>query len=248
MCGRYATTRTAPDLAALFEAYDATDAPLAPDYNVAPTDPVPVCRVSASRQGRVIEVARWGLVPSWAADRRSGARMINARAETVATARAFARSFAGRRCLIPADGWYEFAVAPAGGHGKQPYFMTPRDGSPVVFGGLWTVWGPADDRLLTCSIVTTAAVGELAEVHDRMPLLLPPQRWEAWLTAATDLDALLVAPSSGQVEALEIRAVGRAVGDVRNDGPELIAPLAGAAPLGSTRHAAAPDPVDLTLF
>lgn len=250
MCGRYATTRTAPDLAALFEAYDATAEPLTPDYNVAPTDPVPLCRVSATRQGRVIEVARWGLIPSWATDRRVGARMINARAETVATTRAFARAFATRRCLIPADGWYEFAPAPAGGRGKQPYFMTPRDGSPVVFAGLWSVWGPAEgeDKLLTCSIVTTAAVGELADVHDRMPLLLGPDRWDAWLTAATALDDLLVPPSLEAVGALEIRAVGRAVGDVRNDGPGLIAPLPGVPPLGSARHAVPPEPADLTLF
>jgi putative SOS response-associated peptidase YedK len=248
MCGRYATTRTAPDLAALFEAYDATTAPVAPDYNVAPTDPVPVCRVSVTREARVIEVARWGLVPSWATDRRVGARMINARAETVATARAFARAFATRRCLVPADGWYEFAPAPAGGRGKQPYYMTPRDGSPVVFAGLWSVWGPADGRLLTCSIVTTGAVGELADVHDRMPLLLGPDRWDAWLTATTALDDLLVPPSPAAVAALEIRAVGPAVGDVRNDGPGLIAAVPGVAPLGAARHAAPPDPVDLTLF
>jgi putative SOS response-associated peptidase YedK len=248
MCGRYATTRTAADLSAIFEAYDATTARLAPDYNVAPTDAGPVCRVSASRQGRVLEVARWGLVPSWAADRKIGARMINARVETVATARAFARSFATRRCLVPADGWYEFAPAPAGGRGKQPYFMTPRDGSPVVFAGLWSVCGPAGDRLLTFSIVTTAAVGELADVHDRMPLLLSPDRWDAWLTATTALEELLVPPSPAQVAALEIRAVGPAVGDVRNDGPELIAPRPGVPQLGSARHAAPPEPVDLTLF
>ncbi len=247
MCGRYATTRTAADLSALFEALDTT-AGVKADYNVAPTDPVPVVRMSSTHQGRVLELARWGLVPSWAADLKAGARMINARAETVATARAFARPFATRRCLVPADGWYEFAPAPAGGRGKQPYFMTPRDGSPVVFAGLWSVWGPADGKVLTCSIVTTAAVGELIDVHDRMPLLLSPERWTTWLTATTDLDTLLAPPSGDQVAALEIRPVSRAVGDVHNDGPELVLPVSGVPPLGSTGHASPPDPVDLTLF
>jgi putative SOS response-associated peptidase YedK len=235
MCGRYATTRSAADLSMLFEALDVTEAGTAVpvDYNVAPTDPVPVIRMSTSYAGRVLDIARWGLVPPWAGDRRIGSRMINARAETVATMKAFARPFASRRCLIPATGWYEFAPDPTG-RGKQPYFMTPRDGGPVVFGGLWSVWGDAGERLLTCSIVTTAAVGELTAVHNRMPLILGRDRWEPWLTARTDLADLLTAPTGAQVGALEIRAVGKAVGDVRSDGPGLIDPVR--------------QSVDLTLF
>ncbi len=237
MCGRYATTRTATDLSALFDAIDTTasdpddaatdpaDAPargrVVVDYNVAPTDPIPIVRMSASVGARVLSVARWGLVPPWATDRRVGARMINARAETVATTKAFARPFAARRCLVPATGWYEFAVA-AGSTRKQPYFMTPRNGEPVVFGGLWSVWGPPGDRLLTCSIVTMEAIGDLTAVHDRMPLMLARDRWDAWLTTATDLGGLLAPPSLAEVEALEIRPVSGAVGDVRNDGPQLI--------------------------
>jgi putative SOS response-associated peptidase YedK len=255
MCGRYATTRTATDLSALFEALDTTSVLASDDgspagdvaavgsdrvvidYNVAPTDPVPIVRMSATAGGRVLSVARWGLVPPWAADRRVGARMINSRAETVATTKAFARPFATRRCLVPATGWYEFA-ATAGSTRKQPYFMTPRNGEPVVFGGLWSVWGPSGDRLLTCSIVTTAAIGDLTSVHNRMPLMLSRDRWSAWLTATADLDGLLEPPTDADVEALEIRPVGVAVGDVRNDGPQLIERL--------------PEPadaaVDLTLF
>ncbi len=192
MCGRYATTRSAADLTALFEALDVSGGSIAVDYNVAPTDPVPVIRMSGSRGGRVLDVARWGLVPSWATDRKVGARMINARAETIASLKAFAIPFARRRCLIPATGWYEFAPRPVGGAGgkaarKQPYFMTSREGGPVVFGGVWTVWSSPDGsipKLLTSSIVTTAAVGELADVHSRMPLVLSADRWPAWLTAA----------------------------------------------------------------
>jgi putative SOS response-associated peptidase YedK len=254
MCGRYATTHSATDLSSIFDAIDATedDESIAVDYNVAPTDPVPIIRMSASAavaaeaagsgaSGRVLSVARWGLVPPWATDRRSGARMINARAETVATTRAFAKPFATRRCLVPAAGWYEFAppaVTAPPKMKKQPYFMTPISGEPVVFGGLWSVWGGPDERLLTCSIVTTAAIGELTAVHDRMPLILSADRWDSWLTATTDLSELLMPPTEDQVAALEIRPVGLAVGDVRNDGPDLVRRLSDVASA----------PADLTLF
>lgn len=246
MCGRYATTRSATDLSAILEAIDLTEGAVAVDYNVAPTDPVPIVRMSASHGGRVVQVARWGLVPSWATDRRVGARMINARAETVATARAFAKPFALRRCLVPATGWYEFAPPPLGGKAKQPYFMTPRDGGPVVFGGLWTVWG--DEKLLTCSIVTTEAVGDLTAVHSRMPLVLSADRWASWLTERDHLDALLVPPSAADIAALEIRAVGSAVGDVRNDGPSLVEALPGFPPAGSAPLGPVAEATDLTLF
>jgi putative SOS response-associated peptidase YedK len=263
MCGRYATTRTAADLTALFDALDVSRGAIAVDYNVAPTDPVPVIRMSATHGGRVLDVARWGLVPSWASDRRAGARMINARAETIASMKAFAIPFARRRCLIPATGWYEFAPSRDDGSvgrqpgrsgkspRKQPYFMTPRDGRLVVFGGVWTVWSSPDGsvpKLLTSSIVTTAAVGELASVHSRMPLVLPPERWEPWLTASRDLDMLLTPPSPADVAALEVRAVGPAVGDVRNDGPGLIEPVPGYPEGGAARLVPVPDRADLTLF
>ncbi|WP_328343279.1 SOS response-associated peptidase [Micromonospora sp. NBC_00421] len=215
MCGRYATTRSAGDLSAVFESSDDTDGGLRPDHNVAPTDPVPVVRVDAE-QGRVLSVGRWGLVPHWAKSASGAARMINARAETVATSRAYAVPFARRRCLVPADGWYEW-VRLAGG-GKQPYFMTPHDGSVLALAGIWSRW----ESLLTFSVLTTAAVGELAEVHDRMPLLLPADRWADWLAPADDPAALLVPPPPQWLDGLEIRPVGPAVGDVRNDGPGLI--------------------------
>jgi putative SOS response-associated peptidase YedK len=241
MCGRYATTRSAVDLAALFDAQDETDDGLSPDYNIAPTDPVPVVRVSKSADARVISLLSWGLVPSYAKDAKGAARMINARAETVATSGAFASSFAKRRCLVPADGWYEWVKL--GPKEKQAYFMTPRDGGIVAFAGLWSVWSDAERTLLTCSVVTTAARGDLLTVHDRMPLVLSPDRWEGWLGAETDANSLLTPPSDEYLSALEIRPVGSAVGDVRNDGPSLVARIPGiATPVKPDGR------VDLTLF
>ncbi len=263
MCGRYATTRSATDLAELFGAEDDTGGVLVPDYNVAPTDPVPVVR---GRPEPRLAVARWGLVPAWAADdrgaagrtpggSRSAARRINARAETVATASSFARPFRRRRCLVPADGWYEWRRTPDGRR-KQAYFMTPRDGGVLAFAGL-SATSPAG--VLTCSVVTMPALGDLALVHDRMPLILPRERWDDWLGygpgggtgpdgrpgdhAVLDPHVLLVPPPESLLAGLEIRPVGPAVGDVRNDGPQLVDRIS-ADPL----HDRDVEPTNLTLF
>jgi putative SOS response-associated peptidase YedK len=247
MCGRYATTRSATDLSAFFEAYDVTSG-LDADYNVAPTDPVPVVRMSQGRGARVLDTARWGLVPPWATDLRGGARMINARSETVATSRAFGPSFARRRCLVPADGWFEWV---RDGRARQAFYLTPSDGSVLAFAGLWSTWsggtrtggsgatgggatgggvaggderaGAAEqERLITCSVLTTAALGELTRVHERMPLILSADRWEQWLAGGGDAGELLRPPSAREVAAIELRPVGAAVGNVRNNGPDLV--------------------------
>jgi putative SOS response-associated peptidase YedK len=218
--------RDLDDLVAEFEAEDAVGQPMPPDYNVAPTDPVP-CVLTRHRSGdgggpvvRQLRVARWGLVPSWSPDPTRAARMINARAETITELPAFRSAVARRRCLVPADGWYEWAPSDTGG--KQPTYLTPRDDRGLAFAGLYEIWGP--DKLLTTSIVTTAAVGELTRVHSRMPLVLPRRSWAAWLDPArTDATALLE-PDLDAIADLELRPVGPAVGSVRNDGPELIAP------------------------
>jgi putative SOS response-associated peptidase YedK len=233
MCGRYASTRSSTDLATLFDAFDMTDDSLVPDYNIAPTDPAPIVRLSASLGRRVLTAARWGLVPAWSTDTRGAARMINARAETVATSKAFATSFERRRCLVPADGWYEWARTAGGG--KQPYFMTRRDEEPLVFGGIWSTWGTQSAQLLTFSVITMPAAGELTRVHDRMPLVLSPDRWSAWLncidgrsaSSRADLDGLglLRPPAEDYAAGIEQRPVSTAVSDVRNDGPDLIVPI-----------------------
>ena len=247
MCGRYANSQSAARLSELFEAVDDTGGALAPDYNVAPTDPAPVVRVSRSAAARVVQVARWGLLPTWAKDARGAARMINARAETVATSKAFAPSFARRRCLVPVDGWYEWSRLDSGA--RQAYFITGSagtgsagtdsagpgsagtgsggtelGGSGVLgLAGLWSSWGTGDQRRLTFSVVTVPAVGQLREIHDRMPLILAPSCWSDWLEAGDGdpPEHLLAPPSVDQLDTLELRPVGSAVGDVRNDGPHL---------------------------
>jgi putative SOS response-associated peptidase YedK len=151
--------------------------------------------------------------------------MINARAETVATSRAFAPSFQRRRCLVPADGWFEWV---RDGKRKQAFYMTPRDSSVLAFAGIWTMWR---EQTLTCSVLTTAALGGLAEVHDRMPLILPRERWPEWLAGGGDAAALLQPMSPAELAAIEVRPVRPDVGNVRNNGPHLLtAPEAVTAP------------------
>ncbi|OZV82453.1 DUF159 family protein [Micromonospora echinospora] len=242
MCGRYATTRGSGTLSQLFEAYDDTDGRLRPDWNVAPTKPVPVIRVD-DEGARALSLARWGLLPPWATSPAAGARMINARAETVATSRAYAAPFARRRCLVPADGWYEWARTEGG---KQPYYLTRTDGDVLALAGIWSVWRGPDGPRLTCSVLTTAALGVLADVHDRMPVLLPPDRWGRWLAPTADPTALLGADEDW-LAGLEIRPVGPAVGNVRNEGPELTARVPGV-PVPRRRPPVAEAADEMTLF
>lgn len=235
MCGRYAASNNPDDLQVEFEAILPDDAPRAPaSYNVAPTDPVYAVRTRKPKNAdlkpyRELSVVSWGLVPSWAKDRKIGSRMFNARVESLTEKAAFRTAFQRRRALIPADGWYEWMVTggtASGGTraGKQPYFMTPEDGSVLAFAGLWEIWGTKPDLLLTCTVITIPAVGDLAEIHDRMPFVLPRDRWDAWLDPAQqDLTILLEPTSLEVVERLERRPVGPEVGNVKNNGPELVA-------------------------
>ena len=252
MCGRYASTRSRVELIDEFGVeQDRVAEPLPPDYNVAPTkriygvlaqperddrsgagdDGRSAARPAAARQLRVL---RWGLVPSWAKDPSVGGRMINARAETVAEKPAFRSAFAKRRCLLPADGYYEWQKPPAGSGGpKQPYFIRRADDLSLAFAGLYELWRardrPDDDPsawLWTATIITTTAPDELGQIHDRMPMVIDPDRWEDWLdpvnTDPTDLKALLVpAATSGLIT----YPVSLEVNSVRNNGPELIEAL-----------------------
>ena len=178
--------------------------------------------------------ARWGLVPSWAKDMSIGNRMINARAETLAEKPSFRRAFAKRRSLVPADGYYEWYTAdepPAAGGKprKQPFFIRPKDGAALAMAGLHEFWkDPATDSwLVSFTIITTSAEDSLGHIHDRMPLFVEPDGWDAWLDPAPrpteELLELLTPAAPGLLDAY---AVSTAVNNVRNNGPELVAPLA----------------------
>ncbi|SOC48810.1 Putative SOS response-associated peptidase YedK [Blastococcus aggregatus] len=231
MCGRYAASRKPEDLALEFEAVPAGGQPPVPaDYNVAPTKDVHVVRWKKERDAegaltggghRELRAVRWGLVPSWAKDVSIGNRMINARVESLTDKPAFRTAARTRRCLVPADGWYEWAKR-LDRPGKQPYFITPQDGSVLALAGLWEVWGRGEDRLYTCTVVTSPAVGALHEIHDRMPLVLPRDRWADWLDPAReDLEQLVEPTPPEVVEGLELRPVSTAVNNVANNGRAL---------------------------
>jgi putative SOS response-associated peptidase YedK len=233
MCGRYAATRKPEDLVVEFEAVRADgQAALPADHNVAPTKDVHVVRWKKERDAegrptggghRELRVVRWGLVPSWAKDLSVGNRLLNARVESLTEKPAFRKAAQSRRCLVPADGWFEWAKR-LDSPGKQPYFITPQDGSVLAMAGLWEVWGRGEDRVYTCTVVTSPAVGALAEIHDRMPLVLPHDRWADWLDPAREDVAELTGPTPPEmVEALELRPVRTLVNNVANNGPELVA-------------------------
>jgi putative SOS response-associated peptidase YedK len=186
---------------------------------------------SAGTAERQLRVVRWGLVPFWAKDIKIGSRMINARAETVAEKPAFRRAFAARRCLLPADGYYEWQQQ-AGGP-KQPIYISRADGSSLAFAGLYELWRdpsvPPDDPdawLWTSTVITTSAPDELGHIHDRMPMVIDPATWTDWLDPAnrevSDLRSLLI-PAA--VSGLRTYPVSTAVNSVRNNGPSLIEPI-----------------------
>ena len=242
MCGRYVSSRRPEDTAGLFGARLDDAAELPASWNVAPTDPVWAVLERPLRGGgdepvRQLRALRWGLVPSWAKDPGVGARMINARVESVHEKPAYRKAFTARRCLLPADGFYEWqpAKGPGGTVRKQPYYIAPADGSVLAMAGLYEFWrdrARSDDDpaawLTTCTIITTDATDAAGRVHPRMPLVVAPDAYDDWLDPRRQdpdrLRKLLAVPAHGE---LEVRAVSTAVSNVRSNGPELIAPLTG---------------------
>ncbi|WP_336053060.1 SOS response-associated peptidase [Streptomyces sp. CA2R101] len=248
MCGRYVSTRRPQDLVDQFDVtrWDPGQV-LGPSWNVAPTDEVwsVLERVEhdTGEVTRQLRSLRWGLVPSWAKSLSIGAKMINARVETVAEKPAYRRAFAKRRCLLPADGFYEWqavAATETAKARKQPYFISSEDGQVMAFAGLYEFWRAPDVSdtanasdaseadapgawWTTCTIITTEATDAAGRVHPRMPLTIAPDDWSAWLDPAHEdpgeLRALLTAPAAGRLAA---RAVSTAVNDVRNNGPHLL--------------------------
>ncbi len=223
MCGRFVSA-TPPDQVAAYFGAEAPEALLDPSWNVAPT--TDVYAVLADGSTRHLDAFHWGLVPRWAKDLRIGSRMINARAETLATKGAYKHAFQRRRCIIPADGFYEWQKR-AGQKAKQPYFIHRPDGEPYALAGLWETWkgpdGTGDEVLRSCTIITTTPNSEMAKIHDRMPVILPPDAWDTWLDPEQqDLDLLgrLLVPAPPQL--ITLRPISTQVNNVRNDGPELM--------------------------
>ena len=219
MCGRY--TLATPDPATLRSRFGiAESVEVRPRYNVAPGDDV--LAVTTDRAGTPRgELLRWGLVPSWAETPTTGLKMINARVETVSERPAFRRAFERFRCLIIADGFYEWQAAP--GRPKQAFHITRADREPFAFAGLWSIWRRDDEfQLRSCTILTTRANPAVAPLHDRMPVILDRQAEPAWLDPDTDRAALFDLLAGLPAEATAVRAVGPAVNDARYDGPECL--------------------------
>lgn len=221
MCGRLALTLPNDAMARLFEAAPANDLPAVPRYNVCPTDPL---HVIISRDGtRHMGAMRWGLIPTWYKHPTDGPLLFNARAETIAEKPAFAQAARKRRCLIPASGFYEWTKE---GDARLPWYITRADGEPMVFAGVWQSWFSSEGaRVASCAIVTTAAQGEMAEIHARVPVVLNPDAWPLWLGEAGHGAARLMTPLPDAT--LNFHRVSTSVNSNRAEGPELIEPIGG---------------------
>jgi putative SOS response-associated peptidase YedK len=221
VCGRYTLATPSPaDVRARFPVGESVE--IRRRYNVAPGDDV--LAVTTDREGAPRgELLRWGLVPSWSDGPGTGAKMINARVETVNARPAFRRAFERYRCLIVADGFYEWRQRPEGP--KQPFHITRSDGSMFAFAGLWSIWyGKDGDKLRSCTILTTAPNAAIAPLHDRMPVILSAESERLWLDASTPVASLHELLVGIEAAHTAVRPVGPAVNDARYDGPECLAP------------------------
>jgi putative SOS response-associated peptidase YedK len=253
MCGRFVSARKRLELLEEFAVErDRVAQDRNPDYNVAPTKRIYTVMDRAEERDkggtpqsdkspgdkpqRELRLVRWGLVPSWAKSASGGARMINARAETVAVKPAFRSAFARRRCLIPADGYYEWMAAAGDSKVKQPYYIYRTDGGVLCFAGIYELWRDGqvppdhdDAWLWTASIITTDATDEIGRIHDRTPMVIAPESWQDWLDPANNDRELLLATmqpaTSSGAGGLTSHPVSTAVNSVRNNGPDLIAAL-----------------------
>ena len=222
MCGRFAFFAPPEVIAREFgvEAFEAPE----PRYNISPTQPVPTIRQDREGVSRV-GMLRWGLIPRWAKDPAIGNRLINARGETVAEKPAFREAFRRRRCLVLASGFYEWSQTSSG---KWPFFVYEESRAIMAFAGLWERWRVSDDETIeSCVIITTSASPFLAEIHDRMPVILPPDAQTLWLKRETPAQDCLGLLQSGGDGRLEMRRIERIVNDPRNEGAELLRPAGG---------------------
>ena len=255
MCGRFVSARKRLELLEEFAATrDAVGADRQPDYNVAPTKRIyavlehkpehkeerdaPASTGSQDSPERQLRLVRWGLVPGWAKDTSGGARLINARSETVAVKPSFRAAFTRRRCLIPADGYYEWVTE---GKAKKPYYIHRADGGILAFAGIYELWRDSqvpDDHedawYWSASIITTQATDEIGRIHDRTPMVIAPESWADWLDPANrEKEPLLATMRPAMLSGtggLASYPVSTAVNSVRNNGPSLIEPLGDAEP------------------
>ena len=225
MCGRYTITSPAQVIAEVFGITGPVE--LAPRYNVCPGQDVPVVRTRHGADDRELDLLRWGLVPWFVKEPGPAARMINARAETAATSPAFREALHRRRCLLPADGFYEWQASPDKKRGpKQPFHIRRADGRPLALAGLWERWkGPDGTKLESCTVLTTAPNELLAPIHDRMPVVLPPDAWSLWLDRTVQ-DVERIAPLLVPAPADEMVAapVSTWVNDPKHDDAQCLAP------------------------
>ena len=229
MCGRYTILFTWEEIWRLSTPFWQPLPPLSPRYNVAPKSGVPIIRPFEADDGPKPggSMARWWLIPRWSRTPDSPFTTFNARSEDAHTKRSFKASFRDRRCVVPASGFYEWKLVDDAGPKpvKQPMYITRADGGPLFFAGLWDLWGDKSmEQIESCTVLTTAPNAEMTPVHDRMPCVLEPEEIEAWIDPDLDVEGAraMLAPAADGV--LTMHPVGRAVGNVRNDGPGLILP------------------------
>jgi len=233
MCGRFVSASPPEEIGKYFDTADVAEKLLEPSYNVAPTNDVYV--VTEDGGTRRLDAYHWGLVPFWAKSPAAGSKMINARAETIATKGAYKSDLKRHRCIVPMDGFYEWQKLPAEkvrpGRKSQPHFIHRLDGEPLAVAGVWSTWrdpaaGPDAPWLHSCTIVTTSANDTMAPIHDRMPVILPADAWSTWLDPANqDLEQVggLLVPAPNEL--LTMHPVSTEVNKVSTKGAELIAPV-----------------------
>ncbi len=221
MCGRYLITTAPEAMRQLFRYLEQPNFPAR--YNVAPTQPVPIVRLHEGR--REFALVRWGLIPAWVKDPRDFSLIIHARAETVNDKPAFCNAMKRRRCLFPADGFYEWQED---GKHKRPHVVRPRAGGPIAFAGVWECWeGPNGEEVETAALITTVANRTLGAIHHRMPVVVPPEAFDFWLDCANvdaEMAATLLVPAPEDL--FEAYEISTAVNRVANDGPDLLKPVA----------------------
>jgi putative SOS response-associated peptidase YedK len=219
MCGRYTLATPTKRLAEEF-GLDASSVELASNYNVAPTQGVATVLEEGGQ--RRLEVLRWGLIPPWADDPQIGSRMINARSETAPEKPSFRRAFRERRCLIPADGFYEWQRTNGA---KQPFYIHMEDGRPFAFAGLWESWGKGGEgKVRTCAILTTGANALVGEIHERMPVIVAPDAYDVWLDPASERDELTGLLAPYPEDEMEAYPVSRFVNSPSNNDPRCVEP------------------------